>query len=159
MEFKIPRHLGNFCNTRTFWEFPKCLGFWETSQISSHLRNFQNLKNIPPSNICRHWEFAQMEGYHLVATWKIPLGSCHLRKSLWESAQRHSNDLPLPILCNLPFLLQQTLGRSNHTMNFEIHRIHFISVFQHNLPRIQNNQNNKFFIKKTYHTRFRKDQL
>ena len=35
-----PKHLG----------FPKCLGFWETLQISSHLRNFQYLKNIPPSN-------------------------------------------------------------------------------------------------------------
>ena len=44
---KIPRHLGNFPNTQTF---PKCLGFWKTPQISSSLRNFQNLKNIPPSN-------------------------------------------------------------------------------------------------------------
>ena len=45
---KIPRHLGN-PNTQTFGEFPKYLGFWEIPQISSHLRNFQNLKNIPPS--------------------------------------------------------------------------------------------------------------
>ena len=45
---------GNFQDTQAFREFPKFLGFWETSQISSHLRNFQNLKNIPPSNIYRN---------------------------------------------------------------------------------------------------------
>ena len=43
--------LGNSWNVWVFGEFPKCLGILE---ISSHLRNFQNLKNIPPSNICRY---------------------------------------------------------------------------------------------------------
>ena len=46
-----PRHLGNSPNVWIFGKFPKCLGILE---ISSHLRNFQNLKNIPSSNICRY---------------------------------------------------------------------------------------------------------
>ncbi len=41
----------NFPDTQAFGKFPNCLGILE---ISSHLRNFQNLKNIPPSNICRY---------------------------------------------------------------------------------------------------------
>ena len=31
---KIPRHFRNFPNTQIFGEFLKCLGFWETFQIS-----------------------------------------------------------------------------------------------------------------------------
>jgi len=74
---KIPRHSRNFPNARVTGKFPKCLriweisqmlgylenfpmpeylgnfpnaGFWEIPRISSYFRNFQNLKNIPPSN-------------------------------------------------------------------------------------------------------------
>ena len=47
-------YLGNFPNVWVSGKFPNCLGFWEISKISSHLRNFQNLTNIPPSNTYRH---------------------------------------------------------------------------------------------------------
>ena len=42
--------------------FPEYLGIWEISQIPRHLRNFQNLKNIPPSNIYRNLEFPKCLG-------------------------------------------------------------------------------------------------
>ena len=48
--FPMSDNLGNSLNVLVFWEFPKCLGILE---ISSHLRNFHYLKNIPHSNICR----------------------------------------------------------------------------------------------------------
>ena len=67
---------------RNVWvsgKFPKYLGIWEVSQIPRHLRNFQNLKNIPPSNTYRYlgnfpnawvsekclgiWEISQIPGY------------------------------------------------------------------------------------------------
>ena len=51
---KIPRHLGNSPNTQTFEAFPKYLGFWETPQISSHLRSFQNLLHLPFLNNYRN---------------------------------------------------------------------------------------------------------
>ena len=47
---------GNFSNNWIFGKFLKCLGIWGIPkclgilEISSHLRNFQNLKNIPHSN-------------------------------------------------------------------------------------------------------------
>jgi len=81
---KIPRHLGNSPNTQRFEAFPKCLGFWKTPQISSNLRNFQNLKNIPPSNTYSNlgnfpnaWvsgKFPKCLGFG-----KIPKISSHLR--------------------------------------------------------------------------------
>ena len=61
------RYLGNFPDTQAFgklhrypsnaWvfgKFPKCLGIWEIPQMPGYLGNFQNLKNIQPSNTCRH---------------------------------------------------------------------------------------------------------
>jgi len=48
---KFPEYPGIWEISEIFGEFPKCLGILE---ISSHLRNFQNLKNIPHSNICRY---------------------------------------------------------------------------------------------------------
>ena len=44
------KYVRNFPNTWVSGKFPKCLGFWEIPQIVSHLRNFQNLNNIPPAN-------------------------------------------------------------------------------------------------------------
>ena len=72
----------NFPNAWESGKFPKCLGICEISQIPRHLRKFQNLKNIPPSNTYRNlgnfpnawvsgklpkclgiWETSQMPGY------------------------------------------------------------------------------------------------
>ena len=50
----MPGYLGNFPNAWVSGKFPKCLGFLEIPQISSHLRNFQNLKTIPLSNTYRN---------------------------------------------------------------------------------------------------------
>ena len=44
----------NFPNAWESGKFPKCLGICEISQVPRHLRKFQNLKNIPPSNTCRN---------------------------------------------------------------------------------------------------------
>ena len=52
---RMPGYLGNFPNAWVSGKFPKCLGFGEISQIFSHLRTFQNLKNIPPSNTYRNF--------------------------------------------------------------------------------------------------------
>ena len=61
------RYLGNFPDTQAFGKFPrypgiweasqiplKCLGIWEIPQMPGYLGNFQNLKNIQPSNTRRH---------------------------------------------------------------------------------------------------------
>jgi len=75
-------YLENFSNAWVSGKFPKCLGICEISQVTRHLRNFQNLKNIPPSNTYRNlgnfpnawvsakfpkclgiWEISQMPGY------------------------------------------------------------------------------------------------
>ena len=44
----MSEYLGNSSNIWVFGEFPSIL------EISSHLRNFQNFKNIPHSDICRY---------------------------------------------------------------------------------------------------------
>jgi len=54
---QISGYLVNSSNVWVFGEFPKCQGIVE---ISSHLRNFQNLKNIPHSNICRYLEISEI---------------------------------------------------------------------------------------------------
>ena len=78
----MPGYLGNFLNAWVSGKFLKCLGICEISQVPRHLRNFQNLKNIPPSNTCRNlgnfpnawvsakfpkclgiWEISQMPGF------------------------------------------------------------------------------------------------
>ena len=68
----MPGYLGNFTNAQSFGKFPKCLQFWEIPQISSHLRNFKNLKNIPLKYLQEFgefpkclgiWEISQMLGY------------------------------------------------------------------------------------------------
>ena len=43
---------SKFTKCLGIWEIPQKpgLGIWEIFQISSHLRNLQNLKNIQPSN-------------------------------------------------------------------------------------------------------------
>ncbi len=47
--------LGNFSNGKLFGKFFKYLqDIWVISEISSHSENFQNLKNIPPSNFHRN---------------------------------------------------------------------------------------------------------
>ena len=48
--FKIYHPQIPFPNAWIFRKFPYSLGICEISQIPWHLRNFQNLKNIPPSN-------------------------------------------------------------------------------------------------------------
>ena len=74
-------YLGSFPNACVFGQFPKCLGILE---ISSHLRNLQNIKNIPPSNICRYLvsfsdtlKFPKSLGF-----WEIPIfdDCCHSLK-------------------------------------------------------------------------------
>ena len=42
------KNFRNFPNAQVSEKFHKCLGFWEIPQISSYLRNFQNLKTIAP---------------------------------------------------------------------------------------------------------------
>ena len=91
---QMPGYLGNFPNALVFGKFPKCLGIWkifpnawvsgkfpkclsiwEISQIPWHLRNFQNLKNIPPSNTYRNFrEFPKSLGI-----WEISQIPWHLR--------------------------------------------------------------------------------
>ena len=57
---RMPRYLGNFPNAWVSGKFPKCLGFGEISQISSHLRTFQNLKIYHPQIPIGTWEISQM---------------------------------------------------------------------------------------------------
>ena len=47
---QIPGNLTNFPNALVLGKFHNCLGVREIPQISNYLGNFQNLKNIPPSN-------------------------------------------------------------------------------------------------------------
>ena len=73
---------GNFPNAWVSGKFPKCMGICEISQVPRHLKNFQNLKNMPPLNTYRNlgkfpnawvsgklpkclgiWETSQMPGY------------------------------------------------------------------------------------------------
>ena len=90
----MPEYLENFPNALVSGKFPKCLGFLEILQISSHLRNFQNLRNIPPSNTYRNFgEFYKCLGTSEVLSnsrvsgkfpkclgfWEIPQISSHLR--------------------------------------------------------------------------------
>ena len=46
--------IGSFSNTKLFGKFPKFPDSWGISQVTSYWGNFENLKNIPPSNSHRN---------------------------------------------------------------------------------------------------------
>ena len=60
---QMPGYLGNLPNSWVSGQFPKCLGSWEIPQISSHLRNFQNLKLYHPQIPKGIWGISQMPVY------------------------------------------------------------------------------------------------
>ena len=79
----MPGYLGNFPNAWVTGKFPKCLGFYEISQVPRHFKNFHNLKKIPPSNIYRNlrnfpnaWVFGKFPRYPDI--WEISKIPRHL---------------------------------------------------------------------------------
>jgi len=80
----MSKYLENSSNVWVFGEFPKCLGILE---ISNHLRNFQNLKNIPPLNTYRYLgNFPDTQAF----------GKFPRHPGIWEISQipRHLGNFP-----------------------------------------------------------------
>ena len=116
---KFPKYLG-------IWEIyqmcgylgisPNALIFWEIPQISSYLRNLQNLKNIPPSNSCMQ-EFGKFREFpKCLGIWEICQIPIFFKSIIavgsWES-------------CKMPTILSIQLFKRVDKDNSLIFNIHF----------------------------------